>query len=182
MNRELPCKVTLCQCTLESNAMDTMMLYTAEMGVTDVIPVFSERVLGTARKQYSEAVKQRWQAKAKGFMRNSLREVYPIVHSAISFSDAVKMAAGYDVAILAYENESDPECTKKAMEAVKGAKSVIIFIGPEQGFTPEEVELAKSNGFQIVSLGKRIIRAVNAGAVLMGMIVYALELDGGETA
>ena len=57
MNRELPCKVTLCQCILESNAMDTMMLYTAEMGVTDIIPVFSERVLGMARKNYSEAVK-----------------------------------------------------------------------------------------------------------------------------
>lgn len=179
MSRELPCKVTICQCVLEGQKMNDMLYCTAEMGVTDVVPVMSARVFGTARKQQGEAVRQRWQMTAKAFMRNSLREVYPIVHPTMDFAEAVKLAKDYDVAILAYENESDPDCTRKAMEACKGAESIIVFIGPEQGLAPEEVELAKSNGIQIVSLGKRIIRAVNAGAVLMGMIVYALELDGG---
>ena len=53
-----------------------------------------------------------------------------------------------------------------------------MFIGCEKGFAPEEVELAKSNGVKIVTLGNRIIRAVNAGAILMGMLTYVLELAG----
>jgi 16S rRNA (uracil1498-N3)-methyltransferase len=161
--------------------MDEMLFWTAEMGVKDIVPVLSERVFGVAKKQHDENVRQRWQVRAKAFMRNSLREVCPVVHPTTTFDEAVKLAKDYDVAILAYENESDPLCTKKALESCKNAKSVIIFIGCEQGFTPEEVELAKSNGVKIVTLGKRIIRAVNAGAVLMGMLVYELELCGGVT-
>ena len=146
MSRELPCKVTLCQCVLEGRKMEDMMYYPVEMGVTDIVPVMSERVYGIARKQQGEDVRQRWQMRAKAFMRNSLREVYPVVHPTIDFTEAVKLAKDYDVAILAYENKNDLDCTRRAMEACKDAKSIIIFIGPERGFAPEEVELAKNNG------------------------------------
>ena len=178
MSRELPCKVTICQCILGNTQMYEMLYSTSEMGVADIIPVMSKRMLENAEHHPNDLVLHRWQVRAKVYMRNSLRDVYPIVHPAVTFEEAVSMVKDYDVAILAYENETDPECTRKAMEACKDAKNVIIFIGPENGFAPEEVELAKANDVRIVTLGKRIIRAVNAGSVLMSMLVYSLELNG----
>ncbi len=178
MTHELPVKVTICQSILHKPNMETALVSFAEMGITDVIPVRTERMLKLrqpAREEDTRRLYERW---LKRFVRNSLREVTPILHETMDFADAVKLIADYDIAIFAYENEHDPLCTAKALAECKGAKSVIVFIGPERGFEPHEVELAKEAGAHIVSLGKRIIRAANAGAVLMGMMVYVLELNG----
>jgi 16S rRNA (uracil1498-N3)-methyltransferase len=50
------------------------------------------------------------------------------------------------------------------------AQNVILLIGPEGGFTPEEIELAIKAGFQAVSLGKRILRTETAGIVAISTI------------
>lgn len=177
MNHELPVKVTICQSILQKKNMDDALLALGEMGVTDIIPVRSERVFRLPNHG-KEEVKRQWQLCAKHFVQNSLREIAPTVHDTMDFADAVKLIADYDVAILAYENEHDPLCTAKALAKCKDVKNIIVFIGPERGFEPNEVELAQTAGAHIVSLGKRIIRASNAGAILMGMLVYALELEG----
>ena len=178
MNHELPCKVTLCQSILSGRKMCDVMFHATEMGVTDIIPIFSKRIFGTANEWDTDYNLQRWQAQSMCFMQNSLREVAPVVHKPIEFIEAIEMVKDYDVAILCYENEDDPLSTAKALTECKNAKSIIVFIGCEKGFAPEEVELAKSNGVKIVTLGNRIIRAVNAGAILMGMLTYVLELAG----
>lgn len=178
MDRELPVKVTLCQSILDPKNMETALLSFCEMGVTDVVPVNSERVLRRFYKGKESESLRRWQSRARVFQRNSLREIAPTVHAPVSFTEAVKLVKDYDVAILCYENEHDPLCTAKALAECKNAKSVVVFIGPENGFAPEEVELAKKSGAHIVTLGNRIIRACNAGVVFMSMLVYALELSG----
>lgn len=177
MNRELPVKVTLCQSILCKPNMKTAFVSFAEMGITDVIPIRTERMI-KMRQTDPEETKQSYNRWVGQFVRNSLREVAPTVHEAMDFVDAVKLISDYDVAILSYENAYDPLCTAKALAECKDAKNIIIFIGPERGFEPCEVELAKDAGAHIVSLGSRIIRAANAGAILMGMLVYALELNG----
>ena len=178
MNHELPVNVTICQSVLDQKNMQTAMLSFCEMGVNYIVPVKTERMLPRHTGIDNAETVRRWRNDAKVFMRNSLRKIAPIVYEPIPFADAVAKAKNYDVVILCYENEHDSLCTAKAIAECKDAKSVLVFIGPERGFTPEEVELAKNAGAHIVSLGNRIIRACNAGAIFMGMLVYALELDG----
>ena len=48
-----------------------------------------------------------------------------------------------------------------------------MFVGPEGGFSEEEVALARSYGVQPVTLGPRILRAETAGVVAAAMILYA---------
>jgi 16S rRNA (uracil1498-N3)-methyltransferase len=50
------------------------------------------------------------------------------------------------------------------------AQDVILLIGPEGGFTPEEIALAIKVGFQAVSLGKRILRTETAGIAAISTI------------
>lgn len=176
MNRELPVKVTVCQSILQKENMNNAVRSFTEMGVTDVIPVRVSRMVKQPIQENS--FKERLVWRSRELVKNSLREIAPTIHDIMDFADAVKLIKDYDVAILAYENEHDPLCTVKALARCKNAKSIIIFIGSELGFEPHEVELAQDAGAHIVSLGNRIIRASNAGAILMGMLVYVLELNG----
>ncbi|MFA6056266.1 MAG: RsmE family RNA methyltransferase, partial [Thermodesulfovibrionales bacterium] len=52
--------------------------------------------------------------------------------------------------------------------------SLFIVIGPEGGFTKEEVELAKEKGLVVASLGKRILRAETAAIAAVTLAQYAL--------
>ena len=176
MTYELPVNVTVCQSILHGSNMETALVSFAEMGVTEVIPMRTARMLKMHQSAREDAQKQyaRWISR---FVKNSLREVTPTLHQPMDFADVVKRMGAYDLTILAYENARDPLCTAKAIAACKDAKRVLVLIGPERGFEPDEVEMAKAAGAHIVSLGKRIIRAANAGAIFMGMLVYALELN-----
>ena len=53
---------------------------------------------------------------------------------------------------------------------------VAIFIGPEGGFTPEEVKMAEENGIRPISLGKRILRTETAGLAVLSWIDFCLEV------
>ena len=162
--------------------MDTMLSRSAEMGVADVIPIVTGRIYKDALEMSKkENITQRWNNVANALTKNCLREVSPVVHETMSFAEAIEVAREYDVAVLCYENECDPNCTAKALVECKNAKSVIVFVGCEEGFTEEEVELAKSKGVEVITLGKRIICACNASAIFMGMLTYILELSEGET-
>lgn len=178
MKRELPARVTICQSILHRPNMETALVSVAEMGVTEVIPVYTARVRKLPWTEQNEEAQKEYDRWAKRLVRNSLREVAPTVHTPMDFADALMLIPNYDVAILAYENQHDPMCTARALAACKDAGSVLVFMGPERGFEPYEVEMAENAGARIVSLGNRIIRAANAGAILMGMIVYTLELNG----
>jgi len=53
---------------------------------------------------------------------------------------------------------------------------IAVFIGPEGGFEDEEVELARENGAEIVTLGKRILRTETAGLCMLSALMLQLEV------
>jgi 16S rRNA (uracil1498-N3)-methyltransferase len=57
--------------------------------------------------------------------------------------------------------------------------SLLVIIGPEGGFTQDEVESAQSNGIQVVSLGPRILRAETAALATVTMALYEFGELGG---
>ena len=54
--------------------------------------------------------------------------------------------------------------------------NIAVFIGPEGGFEDEEVELARENGAEIVTLGKRILRTETAGLCMLSALMLQLEV------
>lgn len=67
--------------------------------------------------------------------------------------------------------------TVRPMSTPTGAKeyTVVLFIGPEGGFTVEEVRQAQRRGAQVVTLGSRILRAETAAIATIANIIYELE-------
>ncbi|HAL03407.1 MAG TPA: 16S rRNA methyltransferase, partial [Lachnospiraceae bacterium] len=75
-----------------------------------------------------------------------------------------------------YELAEGMESMKEFLSDVKSKKSIGIFIGPEGGFTEEEVDMAVNNNVTTVSLGKRILRTETAGMTVLSILMYFLEV------
>mgnify|MGYP000842827413 CR=1 FL=1 len=89
--------------------------------------------------------------------------------------EAVALAEELDVVLLPYENERGMTATREVMEQIEPGQSVGIFIGPEGGFDPSEIALAKEKGMHLVSLGKRILRTETAGLATLSILMYHIE-------
>ena len=101
------------------------------------------------------------------------RAKIPEVMEVLSFKEAIADAKGYDLKLLPYESETD-NGLKKVLLNNKNSKTISVFIGPEGGFANEEIDLAKSNGFEIVTLGPRILRTETAPLACISAIMYEL--------
>ena len=76
---------------------------------------------------------------------------------------------------IAYENEKDETFFEKLLNVKKG-QSIGILIGAEGGFSPKEVEYAKENGYNSISLGKRILKSETA--VFYALSAISLVMEG----
>ena len=80
-----------------------------------------------------------------------------------------------DIRFIPYELAEDMAHTKKLFEQIEPGQSIGIFIGPEGGFTPEEIELAMAHQVQPITLGKRILRTETAGMTVLSILMFLLE-------
>ena len=89
--------------------------------------------------------------------------------------EAMKMAEELDVTLLPYELAGGMEVTREVIRQIKSGQSVGIFIGPEGGFEPEEVDAAVSMGAKVITLGRRILRTETAGLATLAVLMFELE-------
>ena len=64
---------------------------------------------------------------------------------------------------------------QRILSGIQPGQKVAVFIGPEGGFDEKEVEEAKKAGFQVLTLGRRILRTETAGMMLLSVLGYLLE-------
>lgn len=81
----------------------------------------------------------------------------------------------YDAFLVAYEAEDGLTLSNFLINNKTNIKNIAIMIGAEGGFSEKEIELLKSNGAKIVSLGNRILRTETASIVCAGLAMQILE-------
>ena len=175
---ELPVKVLLFQGLPKADKMDLIVQKAVELGAAEIIPVSMERCV--VKLDAGKAAKKtaRWQAIAESAASQSRRSIIPRVLAPMSMREAVEYAkAETEVRVIPYELQEDDGSVKQYLESLKEGQSVSIFIGPEGGFTPAEVELAKEAGIRPISLGRRILRTETAGLAILSWLIYILEIQ-----
>ena len=118
---------------------------------------------------------KRWNGIAEAAAKQSKRTLIPEVRSVLSFKQALTEASAYDVKLMPYENAEGMAFTRKCIGEIRPGAKVAVFIGPEGGFSEEEVSAASEAGFLPITLGRRILRTETAGMSVLSMICYALE-------
>ncbi len=175
---ELPVKVLLFQGLPKADKMDLIVQKAVELGAAEIIPVSMEHCV--VKLDAGKAAKKtaRWQTIAESAASQSRRSIIPRVLAPMSMKEAVEYAKEQtEVRVIPYELQEDDGSVKQYLESLKEGQSVSIFIGPEGGFAPGEVELAKEAGIRPISLGRRILRTETAGLAILSWLIYILEIQ-----
>lgn len=173
---ELPVKVTLFQGLPKADKMEMIIQKCVELGVTSIVPVATKRAVMKLEEKKAASKIARWQSIAEAAAKQSKRGIIPNVEMPMTFKEAVAKATAMDVKLIPYELAEDMPGTREIIEAIKPGETIAIFIGPEGGFDPSEIDLALDNGITPITLGKRILRTETAGLTIMSWIMY--QMDG----
>lgn len=172
---ELPVRVTLFQGLPKSGKMDYIIEKCTELGVCEIVPVINSRSVVKLNEKQAEKKTAHWRGKAEAAAKQSRRSFIPVVHDPVSMEEAVRMSSGLDKSIIPYELSEGFEKTRSIISGIERESTLGIFIGPEGGFTEEEVALSEKSGVIPVTLGKRILRTETAGMVVLSWLIYLFE-------
>jgi len=160
--------LTLYQALLKTDKFEFVLQKSVELGVTSIIPFVSERCV--VRKP-SESRITRWQAIIREAAEQSQRSRLPVLHPVITFREACEQTNKPALILWEQEKSQSLSATMKS-NLFNKAQAISISIGPEGGFVPTEIELARKHGIVTVGLGNRILRAETAGIVAISAIMY----------
>lgn len=174
---ELPFRVHLFQGLPKKDKMEMIIQKSVELGVHEIIPVMTRRVIVKIDDKKKEESKiKRWQAISESAAKQSGRGIIPHISGCMSFKEALSKAQKMDKILIPYENaDSSPlgmKASRELLQNIPEGSDVAVFIGPEGGFEPEEVEEAISSDASAISLGKRILRTETAGMMLLSVIGF----------
>ena len=156
-------EISLYQAVPKGGRMDLVVEKATEVGATRIVPLLTQR--GIVEPTGGKVT--RWRRVAEAAARQSLRMGVPEVWAPMYFPEAVREAG--EVGVLLHNGpELDP------LEAVVGSP-VSLFVGPEGGWSEEEMRLAAEAGLARAQLGPYRLRSETAGVVAVALARAALE-------
>lgn len=175
---ELPVSIVLFQGIPKREKMEFIIQKTVELGVSEIIPVMTKRVVVRIEDAKREKKKlERWQAIAESAAKQSGRAKIPKIGTVMDWNEALNYAKQLKTAMIPYElaRQTGMQSVKAWVQKACSMQSAGIFIGPEGGFEAEEVETANAAGIVPVSLGKRILRTETAAITALSILMYETE-------
>ena len=161
-------EVVLFQALPKQGKMEYIIQKTTELGISKVVPVYTKRCVVKPTDKLS-----RWQKIADESVKQCKRGKIPQITPTVSFDEALKMLEQLETKIILYEGKS----TNRLKDILHDKKinQIGILVGPEGGFSEEEVEMAQEKGILSVTLGERILRTETAAAAVLPVIMYSQD-------
>lgn len=170
---EAPINVTLYQGIPKSDKMDFIIQKSVELGVGKIVPVITERtVVRLNDKKDIDNKVRRWQRISLEAAKQCNRGIVPVIDTPVKFSAALVQNKEFDLSLIPYE--------KEVCKGLKGSikksniSNIAVLIGPEGGFSENEIEAAVLEGINPVTLGPRILRTETAGIAVLSILMYEL--------
>ncbi|GGW49615.1 16S rRNA (uracil(1498)-N(3))-methyltransferase [Alishewanella tabrizica] len=168
---ESPLRIHLGQGISRGDRMDFAIQKAVELGVTEITPLFTERCGVKLEGDRLSKRNEQWQKIAISACEQSGRSVVPTVHPAITLTDWLAQPTK-DLALTL-----DPRASA-TIKTLTPATAIRLVIGPEGGFTDQEVAITAQAGFNGIQLGPRILRTETAALTA----ISALQLQFGDLA
>ncbi len=168
-------KVIIAQAIGKGGKMDLVIQKSTELGVIKIIPIQTERTVVKIKPERMQEKIERWRRIAKEAAEQCGRLVIPTIEKLIKFKELMLKVPEFDLALIPWELARE-QSIKPVLQSNKRAKKILVLIGPEGGFSKEEVDEATKSGFIPVTLGKRILRTETAPLAILSMITYEFEL------
>jgi 16S rRNA (uracil1498-N3)-methyltransferase len=167
---ELPIAVTLAL-ALPKTGFDDVVRQVTELGVGRILPLLTERTL----LKPSDNKRDRWQKIAAEATEQSERAIVPQVLEPIAFKLFLNAESASNAPRLLCWGRGESPHLLTVLSTVEHQETLTICVGPEGGWSDREVAMAIESGFQTVSLGSRILRAVTAPMAVMAIVGGVVE-------
>lgn len=155
--------ITVCAAITKRDTFEWTLQKCTELGVTAFVPLVTDRVIKRAKD-----IPARWRDIVREASEQSGRAMLPVIHEPMSLKETIAFTAKHDRIVL-HESLG----TAAPMPSVRVMDHVALFIGPEGGFTEEDIVTLQSSPATIVQLGSLVLRAETAAVVGTAMIRFA---------
>ena len=175
--RELPSKIYLFQGLPKVDKMELIIQKAVELGAYRIVPMSTKRCIVKLDEKKAANKVSRWQSIAEAAAKQSKRAIIPEVAMPVTMKQAIEICRNenIEVRLIPYENAEDISKTKEIIAGIQPGQSVAVFIGPEGGFSEDEISLCMDNDIKPITLGKRILRTETAGFTIISWLMYHLE-------
>ena len=153
---------------LKNDKMDLTIQKLTEIGINKIIPLSTKRGVAKVSEK-----KDKWDL----IVREALKQcqgVKPLIIDEVTKIEKLKLE-DYDLVIVPYECEDEYTLKNLLRKQTQELKSFLYIVGQEGGFDIEEIEYLKQKGANIVTLGKRILRAETASIVVGGVLINEFQ-------
>lgn len=164
--------VRVYQGVLKGEKMDTVVQKCTELGVTGMRPFVSSRYQGKLSEGQSEKKHERWQRIGLAACKQCMRLRAMQIGKPLKYSELLNKEPENDETLRLLFWEEETKIHLGDIPEIVESQSIILLLGPEGGFTSEEVEQAQQCGYRTVSLGERILRAETATLTAVSIVQY----------
>ena len=176
---ELKVKLNLYQGIPKKDIFEDIIDKSVELGVYSITPMSSTNCVSKITDTKEEKKLNRFNKISKSAAEQSMRAIIPKINTVLNFKEVIDSIKNDKYNLLFYEDVKDYSKTVKIFDELKKDKAkdinVNVIIGPEGGFTKEEITYAEQNNIHVLSLGSRILRVETATLTALSYINYVLE-------
>jgi 16S rRNA (uracil1498-N3)-methyltransferase len=165
LSAQVSTPITLLLAVFKFDRMEWAIEKCTELNVTSIVPVIARR---TEKHLVQAAEKriERWRRIARESAQQSRRSAAPQIHDPVKLAGALDVDAKLRVVLAESEREADLMDTLREFSA---PASLALAVGPEGGWTPEELKLMQDAGWVAASLGTTILRAETAAIAALAI-------------
>ncbi len=160
-------RIDVAQAVPKGQRMEYVVEKGTELGTASFLPFFCERSIGRTLGAEKLA---RWRRLARTAAQQCGRRDVPAILDALNFDELVERFSEYDAVLFAWELAEAVPLRETLAPALRGARRVLLVVGPEGGFTHDEAEAARQRGAAMLWLGPRILRTDTAALALLAVI------------
>lgn len=153
---------------LKNDKMDLTIQKLTEIGINSIIPLSTKRGIVKLSQK-----KEKWDLIVKEALKQC-QAVKQLLITDIKKIEEIDFKS-YDLVIVPYECEEKYTLKNLLGNLDKRVEKILYIVGPEGGFEISEIEYLKENGANIVTLGKRILRAETASIVVGGILLNEFQ-------
>ena len=161
-------KLTIACAIPKNSKFDDIVDKLTQLGVARIIPLETERVIIKLDKAKKSARLERWQKIALSAVKQSHRNSVPLVDPIRNIKEVFAESVKFDLKLIPHLEGARRELKDVFSEICP--KNILVFIGPEGDFSPDEVGAALRAGFIPVSLGDTVLRVETAALAVASFI------------
>lgn len=165
--------IVLVQAILKGDRMNWVIQKATELGVAEIVPLLTSRVIARPPAGRGRTTRERWQRIAVDAAQQSEQWAYPTVVQPITLSELFKHVSHAALGCALLERSAEHSLGSLAVDHTFHG-TIALVVGPEGGWTPEERQELLDQRLQPVSLGKSILRSETAPLVALSILQHRL--------